>query len=132
MADEPLARASDRGLLGSANHLLAVLVSAAETRVGILATELQEERVRLGRLVLFGGAALFCLGLGIVLLSVFLVVLYWNSDRLAILGLLSGLFLGLGVVNAIVLAVIVRGYKRPFGETVDVLAKDRQSLERDL
>jgi uncharacterized membrane protein YqjE len=131
MADEPLARASDRGLLGSANHLLAVLVSAAETRVGILATELQEERVRLGRLVLFGGAALFCLGLGIVLLSVFLVVLYWNSDRLAILGLLSGLFLGLGVVNAIVLAVIVRGYKRPFGETVDVLAKDRQSLERN-
>ena len=130
MADEPLARASDRGLLGSANHLLAVLVSAAETRVGILATELQEERVRLGRLVLFGGAALFCLGLGIVLLSVFLVVLYWNSDRLAILGLLSGLFLGLGVVNAIVLAVIVRGYKRPLGETVDVLAKDRQSLER--
>jgi uncharacterized membrane protein YqjE len=132
MADEPLARASDRGLLGSANHLLAVLVSAAETRVGILATELQEERVRLGRLVLFGGAALFCLGLGIVLLSVFVVVLYWNSDRLAILGLLSGLFLGLGVVNAIVLAVIVRGYKRPFGETVDVLAKDRQSLERNL
>jgi uncharacterized membrane protein YqjE len=132
MADEPLARASDRGLLGSANHLLAVLVSAAETRVGILATELQEERVRLGRLVLFGGAALFCLGLGIVLLSVFLVVLYWNSDRLAILGLLSGLFLGLGVVNAIVLAVIVRGYKRPLGETVDVLAKDRQSLERNL
>ena len=131
MADEPLARASDRGLLGSANHLLAVLVSAAETRVGILATELQEERVRLGRLVLFGGAALFCLGLGIVLLSVFLVVLYWNSDRLAILGLLSGLFLGLGVVNAIVLAVIVRGYKRPLGETVDVLAKDRQSLERN-
>ena len=130
MADEPLARAWDRKLLGSASHLLAVLVSAAETRVGILATELQEERVRLSQLVLFGGAALFCLGLGIVLLSVFLVVLYWNSDRLAILGLLSGLFLGLGVVNAIVLAVIVRGYKRPFGETVDVLAKDRQSLER--
>jgi hypothetical protein len=25
----------------------------------------------------------------------------------------------------------VRGYKRPFGETVDVLAKDRQSLERN-
>jgi uncharacterized membrane protein YqjE len=130
MADEPLARASDRGLLGSANHLLAVLVSAAETRVGILATELQEERVRLSRLVLFGGAALFCLGLGIVLLSVFVVVLYWDSDRLAILGLLSGLFLGLGVLNAIVLAVIVRGHKRPLQETVEVLSKDRQSMEK--
>ena len=131
MADQPLPTASQRGLLGSANHLLAVLVSAAETRVGILATELQEERVRLGRLLLVGGAALFCLGLGTVLLSVFLVVLYWDSDRLAVLGLLSGLFLGLGVVNAVVLAIIARGQKRPLGETVEVLAKDRQSLEQD-
>jgi len=131
MADKPLPAASHRGLLGSANHLLAVLVSAAETRVGILATELQEERVRLGRLLLVGGAALFCLGLGTVLLSVFLVVLYWDSDRLAVLGLLSGLFLGLGVVNAVVLAIIARGQKRPLGETVEVLAKDRHSLEQD-
>jgi uncharacterized membrane protein YqjE len=130
MADEPLAAASHRGLLGSASHLLAVLVSAAETRVGILAADLQEERVRLSRLALVGGAALFCLGLGIVLLSVFVVVLYWDSDRLAVLGLLSGLFLGLGLVNAIVLAVIARGHKRPLRETMDVLAKDRQSLER--
>ena len=130
MADQPLAAGSHRGLLGSASHLLAVLVSAAETRVGIFATELQEERVRLSRLLLVGGAAFFCLGLGVVLLSVFLVVLYWDSDRLAVLGLLTGLFLGLGVVNAIVLAIIARGQKQPLRETVEVLAKDRQSLEQ--
>jgi uncharacterized membrane protein YqjE len=64
------------------------------------------------------------------LLSVFLVVLYWDSDRLAILGLLTGLFLGLGVISAIVLAVLARGQKRPLSETEDVLAKDRQSLEQ--
>ena len=131
MANEPLPTASHRGLLGSASHLLAVLVSAAETRVGILATDLQEELVRLRRLLLVGAAALFCLGLGIVLLSVFLVVLYWDSDRLAVLGLLSGLFLGLGVVNAIVLAVIARSQQRPLRETAEVLARDRESLELD-
>jgi uncharacterized membrane protein YqjE len=130
MADQPLAAGAHRGLLGSASHLLVVLISAAETRVGLLATELQEERVRLSRLVLVGVAALFCLGLGTVLLSVFLVVLYWDSDRLAVLGLLAGLFLGLGVVNAIVLAIIARGQKPPLRETVEVLAKDRQSLEQ--
>lgn len=131
MADTPLPAVSHRGLLGSASHLLAVLVSAAETRVGILATELQEELIRLRRLLLVGAAALFCLGLGIVLLSVFLVVLYWDSDRLAVLGLLSGLFLGLGVVNAIVLAVIARSQQRPLRETAEVLARDRESLELD-
>ncbi|HJX62528.1 MAG TPA: phage holin family protein [Polyangia bacterium] len=130
MANEPLPTASHRGLLGSASHLLTVLVAAAETRVGILASELQEERVRLGRLLMVGAAALFCLGLGTVLLSVFLVVLYWDSDRLAVLGLLSGLFLGLGVVSAIVLAVISRSPKRPLHDTVEVLAKDRESLEQ--
>jgi uncharacterized membrane protein YqjE len=132
MADEPLAAASNRGLLGSATRMLAVLVSAAETRVGIFASELQEERVHLGRMLLIGGAAMFCLGLGIVLLSVFLIVLYWDSDRLGILGILTGLFFGLGVINAIVLAVLVRGQKRPLRETEDVLAKDRESLEQGL
>jgi uncharacterized membrane protein YqjE len=110
--------------------MLAVLVSAAETRVGIFASELQEERIRLTRLLLVGGAAMFCLGLGTVLLSIFLVVLYWDSDRLAILGLLTGLFLGLGAINAVVLAVLVRGQKRPLLQTEDVLAKDRESLEQ--
>jgi len=128
MADEPSASAPSRGLLGSASHLLATLVSAAETRVGIFASELREERVRLGRLLLLGAVTLFFLGLGVVLLSVFLVVLFWDSDRLAVLGLLCGLFLGLGLVNAVVLAVVARGQKRPLQETSEVLAEDRESL----
>ena len=124
-----MASAPSRGLLGSASHLLATLVSAAETRIGILASDLQEERIRLTRLILLGAVTLFCLGLGITLLSVFLVVLYWDSDRLAILGLLCGLFLGLGLISAIVLAIIARGQKTPLRETSEVLAKDRQRME---
>jgi uncharacterized membrane protein YqjE len=131
MADEPLAAVPNRGLLGSASHLLATLVAAAETRVGIFASELQEERLRLTRLLLLGAATLFFLGLGTVLLSVFLVVLFWNSDRLAVLGLLCGLFMGLGLVCAVVLALVARGQKPVLSETKDVLAKDRQLLEQD-
>jgi uncharacterized membrane protein YqjE len=131
MADEPLAAVPSRGLLGSASHLLATLVAAAETRVGIFASELQEERIRLTRLLLLGAATLFFLGLGTVLLSVFLVVLYWNSDRLAVLGLLCGLFLGLGLVCAVVLALMARGQKPALSDTKEVLAKDRELLERE-
>ena len=129
MAEEPLASAPSRGLLGSASHLLATLISAAETRVGIFASELQEERIRLTRLILLGAVTLFCLGLGLVLLSVFLVVLYWDSDRLGILGLLCGLFLGVGLISAIALAIVARGQKRPLSEISDVLAKDRERME---
>ncbi len=131
MADEPLAAVPSRGLLGSASHLLATVVAAAETRVGIFASELQEERIRLTRQLLLGAATLFFLGLGTVLLSVFLVVLFWNSDRLAVLGLLCGLFLGLGLVCAVVMAVMARGQRPALAETKEVLAKDRETLELD-
>jgi uncharacterized membrane protein YqjE len=131
MTADNLAPGKTQGLLATASRLLAVLVSAAETRVGILATELQEEGVRVARMLLVGAATLFCLGLGIVLLAVFFVVFYWESNRLAILGVLSGLFLGLGFVCAVVLGVLARGRKRPLSETRDVLAKDRQALERN-
>jgi len=131
MVDDSQASGKTQGLLATASRLLTVLISAAETRVGILATELQEEGSRIGRMLLFGAATLFCLGLGIVLLAVFFVVLYWESNRLALLGVLSGLFLGLGLVFAVVLGVLARGRKRPLSETTEVLAKDRQALERN-
>jgi len=93
MADQPLPRLRTVGFsVGKTFARRAGFCSG--NPVGILATELQEERVAWAGCS-WSRAALFCLGLGTVLLSVFLVVLYWDSDRLAVLGLLSGLFLGL-------------------------------------
>jgi uncharacterized membrane protein YqjE len=130
MPDQPPAQEAPQGLLATASRFLTVLVSAAETRVDLLATELQEEGARIGRSLLVGAAALFCLGLGVVLLAIFFAVLFWDTNRLAVLGLLSGLFLGLGLVFAVALAFVARGRKRPLRETSEVLAKDRQSLEQ--
>jgi uncharacterized membrane protein YqjE len=131
MPDDRPVEGTSQGIIATASRLLAVLVSAAETRLGILVTELHEERIRLSRMLLVGAATLFCLGLGVVLLAVFFVVLFWETNRLAVLGLLSGLFLGLGVVCAVVLGVLARGQKRPLSETAEVLAKDRQALEQN-
>jgi uncharacterized membrane protein YqjE len=112
MPDDRPVEGSSQGIVASASRLLA------------------EERIRLSRMLLVGAATVFCLGLGIVLLAVFFVVLYWETNRLAVLGLLSGLFLGVGLVCAIVLGVFARGQKPPLRETADVLAKDRQALEQ--
>jgi len=131
MPDHPPVQEAPQGLLATASRFLTLLVSAAETRVDLLATELQEEGARISRLLLVGAAALFCLGLGVVLLAIFFVVLFWESNRLAVLGLLSGLFLGLGLVFAVVLAFVARGRKRPLRDTAEVLAKDRLGLEQN-
>ncbi len=126
MPDDP----SKAGLVGTAKSMLSTVVAAVETRLEILGSEIQEERVRLTRLVLWATAGLFCLFLGIALLAVFMVVLFWDTHRLAVLGLLSGIFLGAGLVIAIALASLGRAAKTPpLAETLDVLAKDRERLQ---
>lgn len=126
MSDDP----SNAGLVGSAKGMLSTVVAAVETRLEILGTEIQAEGVRLTRLVLWATAGLFCLFLGIALLAMFMVVLFWDTHRLAVLGLLAGLFLGSGVVIGVGIASIVRGPKTPpLAETLDVLAKDRERLQ---
>jgi uncharacterized membrane protein YqjE len=130
MPDHPPDERTPQGLLATASRLLTIVLSAAETRVDLLAVELQEEGARAGRVLLLGAAALFCLGLGITLLTVFFVVLFWESNRLAVLGLLSGLFLGLGLVCAVVLAIVGRRRKPPLSAITETLAKDMESLRR--
>jgi uncharacterized membrane protein YqjE len=126
MSDDP----SNAGLVGTAKSMLSTVVAAVETRLEILGTEIQAEGVRLTRLVLWGTAGLFCLFLGIALFAMFMVVLFWDTHRLAVLGLLAGVFLGSGVVIGIGIAAIVRGPKTPpLAETLDVLAKDRERLQ---
>ena len=51
------------------------LLGAARTRLEILATEIEEERVRLEQMLLFALGAVFCLAMGIVLSTFFIVVL---------------------------------------------------------
>ncbi|MEK7362046.1 MAG: phage holin family protein, partial [Pseudomonadota bacterium] len=55
------------GLLHSIRHLAQSLLGAAQTRLEILATDLEEERARLEQLLLYALAAAFCLAMGIVL-----------------------------------------------------------------
>ena len=131
MADGmPPTAPQDGGLVGAARRVLSTVVAAVETRIEILVTEVQEERIRLTRLLILGAAGLFCLFMGIALFAVFMAVLFWDTNRLAVLGLMCGMFLGAGVVMAIGIAVIVRGPRKPLlAETRDVLAKDRQRLE---
>jgi uncharacterized membrane protein YqjE len=131
MADKgSVTTSDDRGLIASARGLVVSVIAALETRLALLGTELQEERIRVTRLVIWGTLGLFCLFQGITLLAVFTVILFWESNRLAVLGLMCGGFLGIGIVIAVGLAVSARSPKHhPIASTLEVLANDRQHLE---
>lgn len=116
------------GLLHSIRHLAQTLLGAAQTRLEILVTEIEEERVRLEQMLLVGLGAVFCLGMGIVLSVAYVVVLFWDTHRLASIGLLAAAFLVASVVFGLVLRAKAKSRPKPFAITRGELAKDRDML----
>lgn len=116
------------GLLHSIKHLAQTLLGAAQTRLEILATEIEEERVRLEQLLLVALAAAFCLAMGIVLCVALVVVYYWDTHRLAAVGMLAAAFLAAGVVLGLILRNKTKTRPKPFAITRGELAKDRAML----
>lgn len=128
MAERSSASASDPGLLAALKGLFATAIGGVETRLAILATELEEERQRVITLIFWGALFLFVLFLGTVLLTVLIAVLFWDTQRVLVLSLLTGLFLGAAVAIGIGLAWWLRNAPRPFHATVSELSKDRERL----
>ena len=116
------------GLLASLQRLLATLLDIVQTRVAIVATEFEEERVRLRELVVFGFVALFFVNLGVVLFTLLVVMLFWESHRLYVMGGFALLYLGVGVVAGISLRHRLKSRPRLFATTLAELAKDRDQL----
>lgn len=68
------------------------LLAIVQTRLELLSNELEEERLRIRQMLFYGSVAMFCFALSIMLLTVFVVVLFWDSYRLQVLGGLTILF----------------------------------------
>ena len=117
------------GLMGSVKRLLSTLTSIVSTRLELLANELQEERLRLTQMLLFALFALFCFGMGLLLLTLFIVVLFWDDHRLAVLGVLCIFFLLLGTVMTLLLRNKAQAKSRLFSASLAELSKDKEQLE---
>jgi uncharacterized membrane protein YqjE len=116
------------GLLHSIKHLAQTLLGAAQTRLEILATEIEEERVRLEQMLLVALAAAFCLVMGIVLCVALVVVYFWDTHRLLAVGMLAAGFLAAGVVLGLILRDKAKTRPKPFAITRGEMAKDRAML----
>ncbi len=90
------------GLFASLRRLLGTLLEIAQVRLELLGTELELEKQRLFDALLLGLLALLMAGVGLVLLCGFIVLLFWDGYRLAVLGvmLLLVLIAAVGLVRA--------------------------------
>lgn len=116
------------GLLVSLRRLLKTFAGILHTRVDILSTELEEEVCRVQQLLVYGLVSVFFLGLGLVLVTLFVVMAFWETNRLYVLACLAVSYLGVGTITALVVRHKVRSRPRLFSSTLSELDKDRQSL----
>jgi len=126
-----MAEAAPRGgVFASLRGLLATGVAIAQTRLELLAAELQEEKARVGGLLIFGGAAVILLAAGLVFLAVFLTVVLWDSNRLLVLGVFASLFLVGGFVSLLIARRYARTPSALFAASLAELARDRELAEK--
>lgn len=126
MAEESHAAAG--GLFESLKTLSVSLVGIVHTRLELLSTDIAEEREQLTTFVVLVMIALGCLGLGVVLLAILIVVLFWETHRLVALGGLTGFFLAAGAGLGWYAVHRVRTKPRLFDASLAELSKDRQHL----
>lgn len=128
MAEEPHASG---GLFDSLKTLSISLVGIVHTRLELLSTDIAEEREHLITLLVLVLLALFCLGVGVVLLAMLIVVAFWDSHRLLALGGVTGVFLLASAGMAWFALHKTRTRPRLFAASLAELSKDRQHLSAE-
>ncbi len=122
------AGAQGGGLLQALRALLATLLATVRTRGELLQTEIEEERLRVAGIALFAAAGAFFLLLGILLLSFFLVLLFWDSNRVLMAGLLAFTYLVIGAACVLAARRRSREKSKLFAASLAELGADGERL----
>ncbi len=105
-----------------------MLVAVVQTRLELLSTEVEEEWQRLLQILVSTFIALFFLALGIAMLTILVVTLFWDTHRTLVTILFAALYLGIGVYFSLAVRAKVHEKSKLFSASLIELTKDRQQL----
>ena len=125
---EPNREAGKGGLLDSVKTLLFTVISMGQTRLELLSTELEEERERMTAMLAWTLITLFCAALAVVLFTMLMVVVFWDSYRLLAIGIMMGVFVIGTIISSRILLNTSQNKPRIFSATVTELSKDCDEL----
>ncbi|NOG32308.1 hypothetical protein HLB35_12085 [Halomonas sp. TBZ9] len=114
--------------LDAARRLLKTLFANGETRLRLAVLELEEERARLLGLMLLVGASLVLLLLGVATLTALVVIIFWDSYRIAAIAISSGVLIATSLLLSLIAMRKARRHTL-FKETLKQFATDRALLE---
>ncbi|HYA21090.1 MAG TPA: phage holin family protein [Burkholderiales bacterium] len=116
------------GLLQSLRRMLSTLIEIVQTRAELLMTELEEQRLHARQLVILLFLMLFFFGLAVIFGTLAVVMAYWDSNPVAVLGGFSALYLTLAIIIGLVWRARAKARPRLLSATLAELARDREEL----
>jgi uncharacterized membrane protein YqjE len=117
-----------RTLVGSLRRVATALVTIAQTRLELLSTEFDEERARLGSILVHGFVTIGCLSIGILLAALTFVIAWWDRNPVVAVAVPALLFCAAGAWSLARLRALVNQKPRVFAASIDELNKDREAL----
>jgi uncharacterized membrane protein YqjE len=120
--------AASKGLLESLTSFAATLVAITYTRLNLVSNDLETYHSHVIVQLVLAQVALFFIGIGVVLATILLVVAYWDTNRLLVLGSLAAFYLASGLAAAAFALHKARARPRPLTASLSELYKDRQQL----
>jgi uncharacterized membrane protein YqjE len=115
-------------LLASLRSLAASAIAILRTRLDLLATEVEEARVRVARLVFWGVLALVFLSVGLMMFTLLVVVLFWDTYRVTVVALLAVGYFALGLGIVLWVRANLRSGPKLFAASLSEFAKDQEQL----
>ncbi len=119
---------SDVNTAGRLRGLFADVIELAQVRLELFTVEARVELSRLTWLAVLGALAVVFVSFGLIFLAIFLTVLVWDTHRLVALGIFTTLFLGGGLVLALLAWQRARQGARMFAASRDELRRDQERL----
>ena len=116
------------GLLESIKTLSATLLAIGQTRLQLLSNDLEEERAWLASMLIWTLVAFFCATLAVILATLLVVVVFWDTYRLLAISIMIAIFIfGTGYAWRVV-CNMSRSKPRLFSASIAELSKDREQL----
>jgi len=116
------------GFLGSLRTLGDGLLGTVQDRLELFSVELQEEKFRLIQIFVWITAAIFTGVMTITFASLTLVYLFWESARLAVLGVLTVAYAGALVAIVVAFRRFIARQPSPFSATRQEIGRDRTCI----
>lgn len=117
------------GLFASLKRVVAGALELAQVRLELIATELQQEKLRLIAVLVWSAVAILLLGIGLLMVALLVLALFWDSHRLAALIGLIVAFLGAAALAWRRARAQLDAPNGPFALSLAELRRDRGGLD---